>query len=334
MKRFWRYIFLGVVLVTALGLPPQLRGSARGPNSGPQANAYEVIAAVNALRSSNGLPAYNTHPILMQTAQTQANYMAATGQVTHYGPDGSRPFQRALAAGYPVAGDLSLGGFFSENIQAGTNLTPQEAVQAWTGDAPHLNTMLSGNLRDIGAGIAQDGNYYYYVIDAGLASGSPVAYTPPVGGTYAPGSTPGLGEATIPVAIVSTPNEVGSIVHVVEPGQTLWQIALAYKVKIEDIRSLNNLGSENTIYIGQKLLIQRAVTPTPPTPTASRTLDPSTSTPLPPITLFTDTPTGTITPVPAAPASGSAGGVAVISIMVVALAAAALVSWAGRQRPV
>jgi LysM repeat protein len=332
MKRLFSGVLLFVGMSLTLGFPPADHGLASGLRRVTVANVYDVIDAVNALRSSHGLAPYNTHPILMQTAQTQANYMSATGQVTHYGPDGSRPFQRALAAGYPVAGDLSLGGFFSENIQAGTDLTPEEAVQAWTGDAPHLNTMLSPNLRDIGAGIAQDGNYFYYVIDCGLASGSPVSYTPSSGGTFIPGTTPG-GEATIPPAIVSTPNEVGAVVHIVEAGQTLWQIALAYQVKVEEIRRLNNLGSENTIYVGQKLLIQQAVTPSPPAPTPTRTFDPSTSTPLPPFEIFTQTPTETITPIPAAPASGAAGGFAVASILVVALAAAAIVSWAGRQRP-
>jgi len=321
-------------MTISLIFPPGIPGLASSLDSDTRPNAYDLIDAVNALRGSHGLPAYNVHAILMQTAQTQANYMAATGQVTHYGADGSRPFQRALAAGYPVAGDLSMGGFFSENIQAGSDLTPQEAVDAWTGDAPHLNTMLSPNLRDIGAGIAQDGSFYYYVIDCGLSSGSSISYTPSAGGTFVPGSTAAAGEATIAVAIVSTPNEVGAVVHVVQPGQTLWQIALAYQVKVDEIRHLNNLGSENTIYVGQRLLIQQAVTPSPPAPTPTRTIDPSTSTPLPPFEIFTETPTETITPVPAAPTSGSAGGIAVASILVVALVAAAIVSWAGRQRPI
>jgi uncharacterized protein YkwD len=79
-------------------------------------SAVELIAEVNSLRISNGLPPYSQHPILMQIAQAHTNYQAAIGTGTHYGADGSRPFQRALAAGYPVAGDLARGGYFSENI--------------------------------------------------------------------------------------------------------------------------------------------------------------------------------------------------------------------------
>ncbi len=42
----------------------------------------------------------------------------------------------------------------------------QDAVETWMGDDPHLNTMLSGNLQDVGAGVGVYGNTYYYVLDA------------------------------------------------------------------------------------------------------------------------------------------------------------------------
>ena len=93
-------------------------------------SAYDLINAVNALRASRGLPAYSINSTLMSVAQAHSDYQAAIGTVTHYGPGGTRPFQRALAAGYPVAGDLSLGGFYSENIQGGPGLTAQSAVNA------------------------------------------------------------------------------------------------------------------------------------------------------------------------------------------------------------
>ena len=71
-------------------------------------------------------------------------------------------------------------GFFSENIAAGVGMTAEEAVRYWTGDDPHLNTMISSNLQDIGAGVAVSGNTYYYVIDCGLSTGgTPAAFTPP-----------------------------------------------------------------------------------------------------------------------------------------------------------
>ncbi len=332
MNRFLR-IALCVALLLGLHLASPQDASARAPQRARPSTAYDLIEAVNALRAARGLPPYSVHPILMQIAQAQANYMAATGTITHYGPDGSRPFQRALAAGYPVAGDLSLGGWFSENIMGGPNLTAEDVVEAWMGDAPHQNTMLSSTLQDIGAGVAVSGNYYYYIIDCGLASGSKVSYTP--GATTAPGGTPALPEATIPVAIVSTPDEKGDVYHVVQPGQTLWQIAVAYKTTVNAIKEINRLSS-NDIYPNQKLLIRRVGTATPPPPTAIPRRDSATATPLPTLAIYTATatPTVTATPMAAVPVPLLARGTAVAIIALVALIAAGLFAWAGRSRPV
>ncbi len=260
--------------------------------SATEYTAQQLIQEVNALRVSQGLPAYQVNSILMQIAQAHANYMAASGQITHYGPNGERPYQRALAAGYPLAGDLSQGGFFSENIIGGPDLSPQEAIQAWQGDAAHLNTMLSTNLQEIGAGIAVRDGYYYYVIDCArpTTSRTPQPYTPRPG-LPAPG-TFSAGEWIMPVFTV-TPRDDGRVIHVVQSGQTLWSIAIAYGVKIEDLRRLNNLYG-NTIYEGQKLLITRlpTATPTPVPPTETPTLWPTAT--LRP----TDLPTPSLQPTP------------------------------------
>ena len=233
-----------------------------------QSNASDLIAVVNALRISNGLPAYNPHPILMQIAQAHADYMAATGSVTHYGANGERPFQRALDAGYPVAGDLSQGGFFSENIVGG-RFTAEEAVAVWQGDAPHLNTMLSPNLQDVGAGVTKVGDFIYYVLDAGLASNSPVIYTPgSPGGT--PG-TPGVSQFIVPV-VTSTPDADGLVYHEVQSGQALWSIAIAYGVKIDEIRALNNLPADAAIFPGDRLLVRKDAVPSPVVATATLAL--------------------------------------------------------------
>jgi LysM repeat protein len=234
---------------------------------------YGLIAEVNALRAANGLSPLNPDPILMSIVQKHADYMASIRDVTHYSADGSRPFQRALAAGYPVAGDLSRGGFYSENIIAGQNLTPAEAVSRWTGDTPHLNTMLSPNFSDIGAGVSVVGSTVYYVIDASRKSGAAVpAYTPQsVNGTPVYNLSP-----LVSTIFPNTPMSDGSVIHVVKPGETLWLIAISYGMKINEILLLNNILKDSPIYPGQKLIIKAAVaTLTPssvPSFTPSRTL--------------------------------------------------------------
>jgi uncharacterized protein YkwD/LysM repeat protein len=306
--------------------------SVAGTLSLPKAsNAYDLIAAVNGLRASHGLPAYNANSVLMQIAQAQADYLASTGGASgHIGPGGSHPIDRAIAAGYPVSG-----GYISENWESGMGLNAQGAVNNWMGDAPHQETMLSSALQDIGAGVAQAGNINYYVIDCGLARGASVAPAPSGAETsIIESGTPVTPEDIIAVAIVSTPDEKGNVYHIVQPGQSLWQIAMAYKTTIDSLKSSNNLPS-NDISIGQKLFIARVGTSTPLPPSPTDTLSPVSSTPLPTVPVFTPTPTVTPTLIPVVPVEGSVGaGGAVAAIVVVALAAAGLVAWVGRSRPI
>jgi len=294
------------------------------PRPQQASSAYDLIAAVNDLRAINGLSSYQIDSILMAVTQAHSEYQASIGTVTHYGADGSRPFERALAAGYAVAGDLSLGGWYSENIMAGRNLTAQEAVNAWMGDAPHQNTMLSTTLQDVGAGIAVVGDYVYYTLDASLSTGSsPAPYTP------APTIPPSSG-VNINTLFPSTPNADGSIVHIVQSGDSLIAIAIAYGVPLDEILKINNFQLNSVIRIGQKITIRPAFTPTPTLPTETPTHRPSptlwpTSTPTikPSITL---PPTVVMAPlifnIPPSSAIPSA-----IMIILLALILAGVVSW-------
>ena len=235
-----------------------------------------VIDAVNAIRSAQGLAPYTVNSTLMSVAQAHAEYMASTSNITHTGADGSRPYQRGLAAGYPLAGQIPPG-FYSENIVGGPDMSPQAAVQIWTGDAPHMNTMASPNLQEIGAGVAVSGGMVYYVIDAArpTTGGLPQAYTPGA----AESSFSSSNELIMPVT-KSTPNAQGEIVHEVQAGQSLWQIAIEYGVKIDQIRALNQLSAEYIINPGDTLVIMTVGTPTAVPATrhgsAEHHIDPST----------------------------------------------------------
>jgi uncharacterized protein YkwD len=256
------------------------------PKNRSLANSQEVIEAVNSLRLANGLPPYQVNPILMNIAQTHSDYQASIGSVTHFGPDGARPFQRALSAGYPVAGDLSLGGFFSENIAAGNKYSALDAVNSWQMDAPHLNTMLSTTLQDIGAGVSIVGNYVYYTIDVGLSSGQSIST--PIGGY----PTVDISDHPVVIAkiLTSTPQIDGTIIHEVKASETIWSIALAYKVLESDIYKFNSL-SGDIIYVGQKLILHLPFTPTPTQPTPTSTTSPSLTPSKTPAITNTSTPT-------------------------------------------
>lgn len=325
LQRF-KYLVATTILVSlvVLSIPSVSKAeSAAAPDFSD--TPYDLINAVNALRASNGLPAYSINSILMYAAQNHADFMAVTGNVTHTGAGGSSVTDRLLAAGYPLAGDISLGGFRSENIISGSeDMSAQSAVDAWTGDAPHLNTMLSPNLTEIGAGVAVADGRVYYVIDCArpTTSGAPQAVTPAVGGGSA---VPGAGAVIYPV-VVSTPNVDGNVVHEVRSGQSLWQIAIDYGVKIDDIKRLNNL-VDNNIYPGDKLLIKKEVAPPTASPTESPTLEAITPTNAPIATATLVQPTETILPSPVVSSSAPIQNKSIMSIAIGIIALALLGGW-------
>jgi uncharacterized protein YkwD/LysM repeat protein len=314
---------LTFLLILTISFPPEAvrAESAAAPHF---STAAELIEAVNALRASDGLPPYTVNSILMGIAQGQAEYLAAIGvSNTHISADGLRPHQRALLAGYPVAGDLSNGspGWFAENVTGGIGKTAQDAVDEWMGDEDHRNTMLSNDLFDVGAGVAIIGNTYYYCLDAGQSTGgTPRPFTPPP--AY---NTP------VATRVPNTPNADGSIVYIVQRGDTPLAIAIAYGVSLHEIYMLNNLTDSSLIYPNQRIIVRGAYTPTPTPPTSTPTEHP-TVTPWPTsTTTSTETPVPpTPTPSPGLPASAARGAVA--AIVVAALVIAALLALLGRKR--
>lgn len=102
-------------------------------------------------------------------------------------------------------------------------------------------------------------------------SGTPSA-TPKPGGTPAPTATYKPG--SVPPVQTQPPDPDGAQYHVVQQGETLFGISLAYDVSVDDLMAQNGLTNGNQLYVGQKLLI-RAAPPAPPaTPTPEVTATP------------------------------------------------------------
>jgi hypothetical protein len=62
-------------------------------------------------------------------------------------------------------------------------------------------------------------------------------------------------QAQLTVFPTPTPGPDGKIIYIVQPNDTLWRISAITGVKIETIRELNNLGVNDTIMPGTKLLL-------------------------------------------------------------------------------
>jgi LysM repeat protein len=151
------------------------------------------------------------------------------------------------------------------------------------------------------------------------------------GSTPVPGATSrgGGGASTQVTVIPNTPKPDGSLTHIVQPGETLWSLAITYKTTIAQLKALNNLADE-TIYPGDTLIIARAADT--PTPTATPT-----ETPFPTATPFvfrtaTRPPEATGTPIPAAPVTGGSGVIVVGVIVIAALVLAGGFTAAGARR--
>jgi uncharacterized protein YkwD len=293
-------------------------------------NAFDVIAAVNSLRAESNLVPYQVNSILMGIAQAHAEYLASTGVVTHYGADGSRPYQRAIDAGYSVAGDLSSGGFFSENVQSGADLSASGVVDIWKGDSAHLDTMLSPDLKDVGVGVAIANGITYYVLDAGLSSATTLVSLLPTGSGGDPFAVATATSSTFQPLATSTALDDGSVYHIVQENEALWSIALSYDTTVDELKKLNRLASDD-IFVGQKLLISKTEVDTPtPIPSITVTFGIPTSTATRPVTPL---PTFTHTPVPTPPATRQGSSMVVGGIVLAALLAAGLGAWFGRKKP-
>jgi LysM repeat protein len=247
MRRiFPLFLAISLLLPTMLFQPAPTRAQA--------GDASQLIAEVNGLRAAYGLPALKVNSALMSAAQKQSDYQAQIGSWTHTGPGGSSPRDRAMTAGYGGGATV----FISENVAAGVNLSPSNAVYEMWQDAVHLETMISPYFTHIGAGVGPAGDWIYYTLVVGYVSGSPGSGPNPVAApTSNVGDVPPAPTA-LPIEPISiaTPGADGSIIHIVQSGQFLENIALAYEVNLVDLMALNGLNEQSVIFPGEQILIQ------------------------------------------------------------------------------
>jgi LysM repeat protein len=157
----------------------------------------------------------------------------------------------------------------------------------------------------MGVGVAVAGGVYYYTLDVGYVAGSQPQSTKSSSGSVSGNPTQIAAQQATQAALpkpvfVSTPAEDGSVIHIVQQGQTLWTIAAKYNIPLADLLSRNNLTENSFVYPGNRLIIFPSNTPSPENSeqtTAAMVSDQPTITPtalLPSPTLYmTETPTKT-----------------------------------------
>ena len=333
MSRLWKVLLPFLILLVAgwIVLPLQSK-AAPSPVDHLQTGGHtasDLIDAVNRLRLENGLNELSPHPSLMQVAQWEADAIAG-GAPGHTRPPGLTLGAWMISLGYPLGGNIALDGYRSENWVAGSELTVDEAIQLWLGDAPHTNTMLSAQRSDIGAGVALGEDpwgktVYYYVIETALQTTSgqqqyeasalltalPQTQAAIYGDPTQAAVAASISQYMIPVS-VATARPDGDVIHEVRHGQSLWSIAIEYGVKINQIKLLNNLTS-NQVYTGQKLLVQKSATQPATIETPTQAPSPS-STPEPLLINRTTTPKPALE---AAEERSDPGGISILAIFLI-----------------
>jgi LysM repeat protein len=230
-----------------------------------EVTAFDLIIAMNTLRTSYGLPALVEDPIIDAVAQSTAEIMAANQMSWHIGDVRGR----LAAAGYGGGSTV----WATENFAVGSGYSIDEIMVIWA-DASHMIPAVNPAYCNIGAGTAKSANgRTYYVLQAAYTSGKSCGeYIPPAGDTTLPGGSTDLGrvggvsQLVVPVKI-ATPDAEGKIIHEVQAGQSFWAIAVAYKITIKDIEFWNNLSRDSKLQIGQRLFIPSSSTAGYATPT-------------------------------------------------------------------
>jgi LysM repeat protein len=228
----------------------------------------ELIYFTNLRRTQFGLSALTVNNILMTGAQQTAEIMAGLKLPGHLGGASLNISQMGYGDGYTI--------YSTENVAFGTGLSAEYIVYTIWNDDIHNIPVMNPIYCDIGAGVAfdSDGTGYYVLLAAYSEKRYCGEYRAPDGTTietlYA---NKDISEDSIfastgsqwiqPVSKV-TPNINGKIIHEVNYGQTLWNIAIAYNTTIKQIQILNGYAEDDqTIYVGQKLIIPTSLTPIP-----------------------------------------------------------------------
>jgi hypothetical protein len=241
---------------------------------------------VNGLRTSLGLAPYNRSATLDAAAAAHARWMVDSGQISHTQPDGSTPRVRAQRAGYNS-------NWVSENIYGGSNATASVAWNWWLNSPVHYRGITSPNYNDIGIGAASGAWGSAYVLLFGNSTGDwTIGGSRTVNAAATGGGNSAAGSAPPPMFVVGQ-DAYGNIMHEVQPGDTLGDIALLYGYTWDDLPymlDINVMSQEQArvLEIGSVFLVPPQDGTYTPTPGGDPTAAP-TETPEP------DAPTATAT---------------------------------------
>ena len=247
MKRHFFAIIIVIISMNIASAPTQA-----------QSVAQDLLGRINNLRAELGLAPYSLNSALTAAAQSHAQWMTDTQQVTHVQDNGSSPQSRAQANGYQSR-------WVSENIYMGGLASVNSAWNFWINSPIHYRGLTSANFQDIGIASAQGAGGEAFVLVFGVPPGSSAVVSNSGNGNSASNAP-----AAPPIAIVGY-DEVGNIQYELQAGDTLGDVLLLFGYTWDDLNTILDLNSFTdadirSLDVGQVVLVpppQGTYTPTP-----------------------------------------------------------------------
>jgi len=136
----------------------------------------DLVALINAYRTSNGLQAVSPNGALNSAAGWMAGDMAARNYIGHVSSDGRSPTQRMWAFGYPATSMYT-----GEDLGAGYG-TASAVLAGWQASAAHNAVLLNPYYDALGIGLVYEPNStykWYWAADLGGPGGTVKVIVPP-----------------------------------------------------------------------------------------------------------------------------------------------------------
>ena len=116
--------------------------------SGTRLDADKARDLINAYRKANGLKPLKLNTALTEAAKNHSRDLAKWDRISHYGSDGSNPWDRVKRAGYNAK-------LAAENVGTG-QVSIDEVMKGWQTSPGHNKNLLLTDASDMGIALVQD----------------------------------------------------------------------------------------------------------------------------------------------------------------------------------
>jgi uncharacterized protein YkwD len=111
-------------------------------------DADKARELINAYRKSKGLKPLKLDATLTEAAKSHSRDLAKWDRISHYGSDGSNPWDRVKRVGYPAK-------LAAENVGTG-QVSIDEVIKGWQSSPGHNKNLLLSDAEHMGIALVQD----------------------------------------------------------------------------------------------------------------------------------------------------------------------------------